>query len=68
MSKKDYQLIASALHAAKLKIERIALSPDDQTPAIASWHLTVESVADVLERENNRFQRGTFLKACGVED
>ena len=63
MTRKDYELIAKAIKAAK---------PSDSTMADYAemtrklgWRNTVHSVAEALAGDNPRFDRERFLKACG---
>jgi hypothetical protein len=58
MSKKDYVLIASAISESRV----FAGSDDKNGITLATF-----SIADKLQRENPRFDRGRFLTACGVE-
>jgi hypothetical protein len=72
MTRKDYVAIAVALQtdAAHLyRAERRDYSQmnDWERGAYDQWNTTVRAVADVLARDNARFDRGRFLKACGVQ-
>lgn len=53
MTKKDYVLIAS-----------VFANHDNEIRSIAD---VAEGLADMLERDNPRFDRSRFLKACGIE-
>lgn len=55
MTKKDYQLIASAVYSALLD------GGDPQELREVASHL-----ANKLQSENNKFKRTEFLKDCGV--
>ena len=60
MMRKDYVRLADALRSAK---------PSLDVPTIAkreAWLAAVHVVADVLARDNPRFNRERFLSACGV--
>jgi hypothetical protein len=60
MTKKDYELIANEiLHTRKVTT--------GETLLVSVEHL-VNSLATALEIENPRFNRLTFLKACGVSN
>lgn len=61
MTRKDYILIAEALKEARA--EALALR------AGAGVGVTIAAVrlADALARDNPRFDRERFLKACGVQ-
>ena len=64
MTKKDYVLIAKALQL------RTVYDAEDMTYA-EGWHAGVSScidaLADVLQRDNPKFDRARFLAACGVQ-
>ena len=66
MTRKDYILIAEALKAAMLP--RLKHHTDDRSLV---FNCGVESAAirvcDTLARDNPRFDRERFLKACGVQ-
>lgn len=52
LTKKDYELIATAIARAR---------GDEGTKLRVA-----EELADKLKEENSRFERGRFLRACGV--
>lgn len=52
MSKKDYQAIAGAIWLASRASERV-LTAD-----------VIERIADVMARDNGRFDRARFIEAC----
>jgi hypothetical protein len=52
MTRKDYVAIAAA-------IARAQLNQDCQ--------MVADCIADVMARDNPRFDRARFLKACGVQ-
>jgi hypothetical protein len=60
MTKKDYELIADVLKDQR----NLSLMPGfgDPTPAMVA-----KAFADRLATANPRFNRATFLRACGVE-
>lgn len=60
MSRKDYILIAAALHTVQLHI----------TPgtARATFNNAVNKLADALATDNPRFNRERFLTAAGVSE
>lgn len=60
MTRKDYVAIAAALKAISAEY---AHSVDYEQGVGAA----VIAVADVMARDNPRFDRGRFLKACGVQ-
>ncbi len=59
MTKIEYAIIARALH------------PNNTHPCYAEGRTQhradCESVADALKRENPRFDREAFLRACGLQ-
>lgn len=56
MTRKDYELIAAAIKTQVAGHER-----DLATKVVA------EAIAQALQRDNPRFDRARFLKACGFE-
>lgn len=61
MTRKDYQLIADVFHTRIKALEYLGLdSPLGQMYTLAL------AMAAALEKENPRFDRDIFLKACGV--
>ena len=63
MTRKDYEALAQAIHGA--------LNWDGGNPWASSsqYRYTVRvahNIADMLEQDNPRFDRGRFLKACGI--
>jgi hypothetical protein len=73
MTKKDYILIAAALKADAAHLDSKAIysnystMPSWNKGAYDQWHTTVMAIADVLARDNPRFDRSRFLAACGVK-
>lgn len=61
MTKKDYELQAKAISLSVGVVKESGLY--DAETALA---LMATILSDSLERENPRFNRGLFLKACGV--
>jgi hypothetical protein len=65
MIKKDYELIAKAIKGTHVYID------EREGGNLADLHdgasLAAELMADALQRDNPRFDRAKFLKACGVE-
>lgn len=59
MTRKDYELIAEALEGALPKYRLHDLPKD-------VWLDCVEAIADALWANNQRFDRGRFLIACGA--
>lgn len=59
MTKKDYELIASTLAELMADFNN---SGDDSV----SLSLVCGELSDALAKENPRFNREIFLKACGV--
>lgn len=68
MTRKDYQLIAEAIREARsISPGAVVVAPstryhDDGVDTAARY------LASALERDNPRFDRARFLKACGVEE
>ena len=60
MTKKDYELIAQEI-ATSRKVTQ------GETVLVSVAHLA-NSLATALEIDNPRFNRSTFLKACGVSN
>ena len=58
MTRKDYELIAKALHNTP-----IATGVD----GLLTWGKTCEEMARALGKENPRFNTVTFLDACGFD-
>lgn len=61
MTAKDYSLIAAALCYT-----RSTAKPDLPPVAVSMWERTCHDVADALARDNPRFDRARFMRACGV--
>lgn len=64
MTRKDYILIANALH--RNAADLAAYAEMSKTPAEVHSFL-VYSVLDALAGDNPRFDRERFAEACGVE-
>ncbi len=63
MTRKDYIALADAIRFS-LPIE------ENSAEYLAQFHgvrRTAFSISDVLARDNSRFDRERFLKACGVQ-
>ena len=61
MTKKDYELIAGTLADLMADFNN---GGDDSV----SLSLVCGELSDTLAKENPRFNRSTFLKACGVSN
>ena len=59
MTKKDYQLIAGYVNVLRIEA-RIG------SEALESIEKTTVALCELLEEQNPRFNRDTFLKACGL--
>lgn len=57
MTRKDYVLLAAALHRTK---------PEVNCDLTAQWEIDVRAIATALANTNPRFDRARFLEACGV--
>ena len=74
MTRKDYELIARILraYAESDKLTRSQLERHNQTLSTIDTareirlQSIVDSFANVLSSDNPRFNRETFLKACGL--
>jgi hypothetical protein len=69
MTKKNYQAIAGALYAVRVKdpAPSVMLAPSDQADKAsrrAQWRECVSAVAGVLANDNPRFEVSRFLEAC----
>lgn len=62
MTRKDYILIADALHQARARQFQA-----DRAQGFEAIAHAAEILADVLARDNPRFDQARFLVACGVE-
>ena len=60
MTKKDYELIAKAIKNATADL---IISANTETTDNIVWGLALE-----LEKENPKFNRNKFVKACGLDD
>mgnify|MGYP001581387785 FL=1 len=58
MTRKDYIVIARAIARACTR----PINPDQLSGVVHC----ADALADELKRDNPRFDRGRFLKACGV--
>lgn len=79
-AKRHYEFLAASLRHSKVLIDEASYTADDDTcerlsrdqhdhPRRAdAWRTSVESLAYALARDNSRFDRARFLKACGVEE
>ena len=57
MTRKDYELVANA----------IARMPTFAPTLRTTQHSVARALADAFETDNPRFNRETFLKACGID-
>jgi hypothetical protein len=64
--RKDYELIAAALHRSNMAAG-IGAKPLFGEGMKAGVRLVAIDLAATLEHDNPRFDRARFLKACGVE-
>ncbi len=60
LTKKYYEMVAGALHDAHTRFPEVR--PDAAQQSEDDAH----ALADVFERDNPKFDRARFLKACGV--
>ena len=59
MTRKDYVLLAHALHASKPRPQE-----SDYLSASLQWGADVQSIARALQGENPRFDAERFVTAC----
>ena len=69
MTKKDYVLIAAAIHRDCPNEQGMtyAQMTDWQKGASDEWHTMTLAIAAALGNTNPRFDRAKFLAACGVQ-
>lgn len=65
MTRRDYVALAEGLLAARP--ENYLNDPGLSSRAIAQWEKDVRTIANVLARDNGRFDRGRFYRACGAD-
>lgn len=61
MTRKDYVAIADALHTVKESTVEIL-------GAYSTVKLCAIKIADKLQDDNERFDRGRFMRACGFSE
>jgi hypothetical protein len=61
MTKKDYELIASAIAESICDMQ-------DHPARIAGAHQVARNLARILKGNNPRFDRKRFMAACGLEE
>lgn len=64
MTRKDYIVIAAALKETR---SQICQKEPDTEELLDGVSCASEYIADALSRDNPRFDRERFLKACGVQ-
>ena len=62
MTRKDYEALAKAIYGSLIQSGSLT----DQDRFAEQHSVVVCRVAEVLERDNPRFDRELFVKACGV--
>lgn len=60
MTKKDYELIARALSAARQDVGRVDCTP------VQALHLAAARIGRALATDNPRFDMGRFLEAASA--
>lgn len=68
MTKKDFELIAAALHATKPRPIWELDADMSLADQLHTWHHVCDRIAATLAEANPKFRRERFLKACGKED
>ena len=66
ITKKDYELIAKSFFYVRKNME--FLSSEQRQGAMVISRGIAYSLCDTLFIDNPRFNRATFLKACGIEE
>ena len=66
MTKKDYELIASALASERPRFQHPSDTKKMYQCHRYQWSETVRALATSLEDENVRFNRYKFIQACGL--
>lgn len=66
MTRKDFELIARALRDARPAVT--SRNEEMTRERLSALDTAAQLVASELESTNPRFNRGRFLKACGVEE
>ena len=64
MTRKHFETIAAAIAAQAATARHY--SEQERQAALDSIGGIADSIADLAEKDNPRFQRGRFLKACGI--
>jgi hypothetical protein len=67
MTRKDYRLIAASIEAHRAVVSCFA-SPRTRADYLSIVDGIAKGLADDLARDNPRFDRGRFLKACHVAE
>jgi hypothetical protein len=69
MTRKDYELIAQALYAARCELTQCDNAQDAPRRAdmIAAWLCCAGHLAGALHNDNARFDRERFMTACRGE-
>ena len=66
MTKKDYIVIATAINNEIGLINYYGGSKETEKIVRIKCELLVISIANTLQKDNNKFNRDRFLKACGI--
>ena len=71
MTRKDYELIAEIMRAAKPIVHPL-ISENYSTywqevGGLREWNYQCEKFADRFAQQNPKFNREKFLRACGIE-
>lgn len=64
MTRKDYELIAAVL--ADYAPKGLGFINSEREAQIGQWLDMVDDMADALAKDNPRFDKDRFLRACGV--
>ena len=66
MTRNDFELLANALKSERASIEKTYPEGHKTLHRLQGFGYAVNCVAGVCAANNSRFNRETFLKACGV--
>lgn len=67
MTKKDYEAIAHAVYCEKEVSNNARWSTENTTFYRVGVYMLAQRIADIMERDNPRFDRGRFMRACGFD-
>jgi hypothetical protein len=65
MTRKDYKAIANVIQGETINA-RLSPAIEIESEPIAQLGRIAEGLAQIMERDNERFDRSKFLEACGL--